>query len=75
MTQKAPSSRAPKELFWLDLDKTGDLKYRQKGGGKFTDPEAALARQRYLAGQGIPSTLYTSGQIAWVPAILPPEES
>lgn len=62
-----PSGRAPKELLWLDLDAIGGLKYRQKGGGKFTDKEAALARQRYLADQGIPSTLYTSGAITWTP--------
>lgn len=71
-----PSSRAPKELFWLDLDPDQDvvLKYRQKGGGKFTSRAAALARQHYLAGQGISSTLFTSGRIAWVPAELPPRK-
>lgn len=62
-----PSGRAPRELLWLDLDKVGGLKYGQKGGGKFTDRTAAEKRQQYLAEQGIPSTLYTSGFITWSP--------
>lgn len=62
-----PSGRAPRELLWLDLDKVGELKHRQKGGGKFTDRTAAEKRQQDLAGQGIPSTLYTSGFITWSP--------
>lgn len=61
------SSRAPKRLFWLDLDTTGKLKYRQKGGGKFTSLPAARDRQEELTAQGISSTLYTSGPIDWSP--------
>lgn len=65
------SSRAPKKLFWLDLNTTGKLKYRQKGGGKFTSLPAALARQDELIEQGVESTLYSSGPLTWTPLHVP----
>jgi hypothetical protein len=63
---RGPSARAPKRLYWLDIKTIGKLKYRQKGGGKFTKVLAAQAQQNWLAGQGIESVLYESKPIEWV---------
>ena len=50
--------RAPKRLYWVELTTIGELKFRQKGGGKFTSLEAAENRQWHLQRQGIESEIY-----------------
>lgn len=61
------SGRAPRRLYWVDLVTVGKLKYREKGGGKYTQREAAEDQIRYLASQGIEAILY-EGQIEWIEA-------
>lgn len=60
-----PSKRAPKVLYWLDIKTIGKLRYRARGGGKFTQKDAMLAQRDYLAGQGIESVAYESNPITW----------
>ena len=60
-----PSARAPKTLYWVDISTIGKLKYRESGGGKFTNKPAAEARRDYLLGRGIEATLYESEPIQW----------
>lgn len=67
---KKPSERAPKKLYWVDLETIGKLNFRQKGGGKFTMLEYAQARQEYLASQGIKSTVY-EGEVVWKEVLTP----
>lgn len=64
MTQ--PSKRAPKKLYWLDVVTTGKLRYREKGGGKYTNLKAALAQRDYLSFRGVKSVLFESKPIEWV---------
>lgn len=59
------SARAPKQLFWLDIVTVGELKYREKGGGKYTSLAAATAQQQRLAARGIKTKLYQSAPIKW----------
>jgi hypothetical protein len=61
-----PSGRVPRVLYFLDVTTRGKLKYRQKGGGKFTQRSAAETAQGYLKMQGIESVLYESKPIEWV---------
>lgn len=60
--------RAPTKLYWLELETVGKLRYRQSGGGKFSILKSARDRQRYLAGQGIRSTLYECVPV-WTPVV------
>lgn len=59
------SARAPKQLFWLDIVTVGELKYREKGGGKYTNARAAITQQQRLAARGIKTKLYQSEPIKW----------
>jgi hypothetical protein len=60
--------KAPKKLYWLELETIGKLKYREKGGGKFTSLAAAQARQDgLLKYNGIKSTIYETGELDWRP--------
>ena len=59
--------RAPKKLYWVELDAVGKLKFRQKGGGKFTSYPAAVDRQAALALGGIASTIYETQELQWNP--------
>ncbi|MFI2563030.1 hypothetical protein [Paenarthrobacter sp. NPDC018779] len=60
----AISHRAPKTIYWVDLVTVGKLKYRQKGGGKYTRREDAETQIRHLAAQGIDAVLF-EGAITW----------
>jgi hypothetical protein len=60
------SGRKPKRLYWLEVTTIGKLKYRQRGGGKFSSRTAMLARQTYLRRDGIESVAYESKPIEWV---------
>lgn len=59
--------RAPKKLYWVELDTIGKLKYRQKGGGKYTSLRAAEEQQFVLLHGGIKSTIYESQDLQWTP--------
>lgn len=59
------SGRKPKVLYWLEVTTIGKLKYRQRGGGKFSSRSAMLARQGYLRRDGIESVAYESEPIIW----------
>jgi hypothetical protein len=59
--------RAPKKLYWVELETVGKLNFRQKGGGKFTDLAAAEDRQRQLRRQEIKSTIYETQELQWTP--------
>lgn len=58
--------RAPRKLYWVELNTVGKLSFRQKGGGKFTDLAAARDRQERLLRDGIESTVYES-RLVWRP--------
>lgn len=59
--------RAPKKLYWVELDTVGKLGFRQKGGGKFTSLSAAEDRQAQLEYSGIDSTIYETQPLVWTP--------
>lgn len=65
--------RAPKRLYWVELDTIGKLGFRQKGGGKFTNLSAAEDRKRQLLCDGIKSTIYETQELDWRPAGEEPE--
>lgn len=56
--------RAPKQMFWVELVTVGGLKFRQRGGGKFSSLAAAEDRQAQLAHCGIESEIYVS-ELEW----------
>lgn len=60
------SGRAPKKLYWLDVVTTGKLKYREKGGGKYTEKYHAREQQRRLSYRGIESVLFETKPLEWV---------
>lgn len=59
--------RAPKRLYWVEVETIGKLKYRQKGGGKYSDRRAAEEQQFVLAHNGIKSTIYETQPLDWTP--------
>lgn len=70
MARTRPPSprRAPKILYWVELEPTQYgkvLPYRVKGGGKFTQLDAAYERQKDLARAGFESVLYQTKPIEW----------
>lgn len=60
-------SRAPKRLYWLELEPNQPrLPYGAKGGGKFTDLRAAEMRKGWLAARhGIESTIFQTQELEW----------
>lgn len=59
----------PKRLYWLKLhnpDGRSMLPYRTRGGGKFTQLQAAKDRQHHFWTQHqVISTIYTTQELEW----------
>lgn len=58
-------TRPPEILYWVEVLDIGKLKYREKGGGKFTQKAAADARRVSLAKKGVTTRLLESEPIRW----------
>lgn len=62
-------ARLPERLYWLKMhnpDGRSMLRYRSRGGGKFSSLQAAKDRQGTLKREhGIESTIYTTQALEW----------
>lgn len=63
-------ARLPERLYWLKMhnpDGRSMLRYRSRGGGKFSSLQAAKDRQAGLKKlHGIESTIYVTQALEWV---------